>query len=1296
MLVGAVAIATAAAVLAPLPAAGASIYSMLLSTSSTRSPAVALDGATVSGSIYAFLSPATGVKQVRFYVDNTTATGTPRTTENAAPWDLAGTASSGAANPFNASSLTAGTHTITAAVDKTAGGTDVVTSTVTVTAAASPYSLQLSTSSSRSPASALQGATASGNVYVFVAPATGVKQVRFFLDNPAATGTPRLTEKAAPWDFAGTASSGTANPFNASTLAAGTHTITAAVDKSAGGTDTVTSSFTVPTATPTTGALAVSPGSLALNATPGGPAVNAGLTLTHTTTAVPTWTATTDQPWLSVTPSGTGDATLAVVATPASLAPGTYSGTVTVAASGFTTAKTTVALTVAVAGTCQPVACNLIKVARPYSLTFAEGGTGIVEKSGLGTGFTTYLRTGTGGGYVPANLALEPTGKGLQVQTTAGGTNTTENAGDNMLGVGFDGTAPTVIEVSLPSLPAGTGKFEQAGAWFGYSQDEVERIAVVSVAGGWQFEHTLESGGVFASRTTSAVQAIDTATPVSLRIVTSPSTATDTAYYRVGAAGPWVALGAVVVPGAFFSFDAAGIDPAIATRSFAGVWAFARQATVKPVFTFNAFSLVDGASTPPVSSGLSFDKRSFAVPFPTAMVEGPDGRLYVATLSGAIHALTLAADGSVSADQVITTLGSRLALGITVDPASTASDVVLWVSHSSPSATLGVPNTGTVSRLSGPGFTTRADVITGLPRSYSNHSVNALHFGADGRLYIAIGGNTGAGAPNTANTEFGTMAEQALSAAIVVADVNHVASPAFDGTCDPSTPSDPIGYGPAPCDVAVWADGLRNTYDFVWTASGRMYGTDNGLGVVGSYPPTTSAPCFGDGSTASYTTGGDNPGSQPDELNLIEQGRYYGHPNPVRNECVFGDGHWQGVPAQANYTAAVGNLGMDRSADGIVEYRGTAFCGALDKNLLVANYSVGKDITRVVLAADGRSVVSQTQLLGGLSDPLPLAETSQGWVVVGETGGAGKITVLVPHETGCYVTAAASPSALLDAGGTALGASMYVVAGKTAAGHVNTFYRYDQGGTWTQLPDKPGTAVENPAVVGYGGKVYVVGGSSGPFSGAVAEAWVYDPGGGTWTALPPLQIARGGAGAAVVGSSLVVVGGLDSSGASLTSVEVLDLASPSAWTSAPSLSTPRDNPGVVAIGTTVYAFGGRTRLADGTTVNGTLASVEALVAGALAWSPRASMPTGRRTMAAAVVNGMAFLMGGEITATAGAFAANERYDPATDSWTSMPSLPTPRHGMAVGVMAGTIHLVAGGTVGGTSFSTVHEVFTPPA
>jgi hypothetical protein len=228
----------------------ASVFDLSLSTSANRSAPVPLQGRTASGTIYVFTSPATGVTQVRFYLDDPQRTGTPIKTEGLAPWDFAGTAGDGSANPYGTTALPNGQHNITAAIDKSGGGTEVVTSTFTVSNTAPPpppsaFSLQASAAASRSAPVPLQSRTASGTIYVFVNPASGVTQVRFWLDNPQMTGSPIKIENAGPWDFAGTAANGNANPYATTALANGQHSITAAVDKAGGGTDVLTATFTV-------------------------------------------------------------------------------------------------------------------------------------------------------------------------------------------------------------------------------------------------------------------------------------------------------------------------------------------------------------------------------------------------------------------------------------------------------------------------------------------------------------------------------------------------------------------------------------------------------------------------------------------------------------------------------------------------------------------------------------------------------------------------------------------------------------------------------------------------------------------------------------------------------------------------------------------------------------------------------------------------------------------------------------------------------------------------------------------
>jgi hypothetical protein len=113
-----------------------------------------------------------------------------------------------------------------------------------VDAQTSTYSVLVSSSADRSNPSPLAGKTVSGNIYAFTSPGTGASRVRFYLDDPNMSGTPRQVESTAPHDFAGGTVS-TANPFDTRTLADGSHTITAAVEKTGGGTDVLHASFTV-------------------------------------------------------------------------------------------------------------------------------------------------------------------------------------------------------------------------------------------------------------------------------------------------------------------------------------------------------------------------------------------------------------------------------------------------------------------------------------------------------------------------------------------------------------------------------------------------------------------------------------------------------------------------------------------------------------------------------------------------------------------------------------------------------------------------------------------------------------------------------------------------------------------------------------------------------------------------------------------------------------------------------------------------------------------------------------------
>lgn len=1145
--------------------------------------------------------------------------------------------------------------------------------------------LRVSNSADRSKPRPLEGEVLSGEAYVFLAPTPSSGSWAFHLDDPGLLAGPVRTENIPPYDFAGTAPDDTAFPWDTAGVVDGQHVITAVRMIGGAPAGRVEASFTVGNALPS---LVFDLPSLDFALLPD-EIDSAAVGLDTSFGSVTSWTTSENAGWLNVFPAaGTTPEQLTVEVDSTGLPEGTYMTTLSASATGYLDGELDVMLQVGTPSSCSPLPCGQILISLPYELDFGSDHGGIADGSGVGTGFTYVDWPSNSIGYRPELLTVDTAQGKLQVTTTAGIQYGANNALDNALGVGVDVPSQTTeIRALLVDPPAGTGNFEQAGLWFGNDEDDYIKLVVQSTSSGEKIQALMEVGGGNAGSSSSG--SIDfSGREVELCLRVDPFAQKVFAEYRLDA-GATSLLHTFTPPSEFFSFDAAGINPEIGTRSFTGVWATHRNGLAPMVYEFDEFSVREGVFTP-TAGELDFERVSFPVSDPTSLAWGPDGRLYVTSLFGDLSAFTLDEQNLPIGEETITALtdakGARLTLGIAIDPASTAGNVILYVAHSNASLGNGELNSGTVTRLSGPGFATVEDVISGLPRAIANHSINSIHFGPDGRLYIAMGGNTGAGAPNTANTEFGDRAEQALSAALLVADIH---APGFDGTC--ANDADP--FGPiAPCDVVPWATGLRNTYGFLFHSNGQVYAPDNGLGVTGSFPPSPSAPCFGLGDTNPVAQGGHNPGTQIDPLNRLVEGSYYGHPNPARGECVFGDGSLQGVAPPPNYQPHFLDLGTHKSADGIAEYPFDVGCVPLGGDILISNYSVGDDLTRVRLSLDGLSVLETSTFVDGFSNPLSVIVNPGGTIFVAEYGGDA-VTALVPLSRGCWNPVMPMPTPVLDASGAAVAGKLYAVGGKDSAGHRSSVFVYDPAtDSWSSAPDLPGAAVENAAATTWNGKLYVFGGSTGPFSGAVDNAHVFDPATQQWNPLAPLPTARGGATASVLAGSIYVCGGMDGSGASLATVERYDPGSDS-WSTLADMSTRRDNPGSAALDGKIFVFGGRIRESSGTTTDGTLSSVEAYDPGTDSWSPCAPMPTGRRAVVVGVLNGRALVIGGERTPSGGAFDECEEYDPIADTWRSLAPISTGRHGAAGAAIGNAIFVAGGGPSGGSSYSALLETFS---
>lgn len=440
---------------------------------------------------------------------------------------------------------------------------------------------------------------------------------------------------------------------------------------------------------------------------------------------------------------------------------------------------------------------------------------------------------------------------------------------------------------------------------------------------------------------------------------------------------------------------------------------------------------------------------------------GPGGtRLYATTRSGALYHWDInPADGTLSNQTAINALGSRFAIGLDFDPASTATNPILWVSHNS----VGINNqpifSGAISRLVGTNVGTGGEnwvatqYVSHLPRSFGDHMTNSVQFGPDGALYVLQGGQSAMG--EATNLSWGNRPETVLAGALLrvdtaaligggpisvrtgITDGNGVDGTtlvtnyglgelAGAGLYDPQAPGAPL---------TIYASGIRNAYDLTWHSNGRLYVAANGsaggnndgggTGMIPNTPadPNTVVACQnridGTWNGPQATLIHNLPDTQPDLLFNVVAGRYYGHPNPSRCEWIMNGGnptagpdigqagnHYTvGTAPDPNWGGIAFNFQLNKSPNGMIEYRNAAaFGGALQGRILVVRYSQNDDI--IVLTpggATGNIVASEESApgMGGFSDPLDLIEdvaTGNIYVIeYGNQGNGSTITLLRPN-----------------------------------------------------------------------------------------------------------------------------------------------------------------------------------------------------------------------------------------------------------------------------------------------------------
>jgi glucose/arabinose dehydrogenase len=200
---------------------------------------------------------------------------------------------------------------------------------------------------------------------------------------------------------------------------------------------------------------------------------------------------------------------------------------------------------------------------------------------------------------------------------------------------------------------------------------------------------------------------------------------------------------------------------------------------------------------------------------PTAMTFAPDGRLFVCQQGGQLRVVK---NGALLATPFVTVTtdssGERGLLGVAFDPNFAANQFVyVYYTATTPA---------THNRVSR--FTANGDVaVAGSEVALfdlnnlsgaTNHNGGAIHFGPDGKLYIAVGENA-----NSANSQsIGNLLGKLLR-------IN------ADGTIPADNPTTFPGIAGSPSgnNRAIWAVGLRNPYTFTFqTGPGRLFINDVG------------------------------------------------------------------------------------------------------------------------------------------------------------------------------------------------------------------------------------------------------------------------------------------------------------------------------------------------------------------------------------------------------------------------------------------------------------------------------------
>jgi hypothetical protein len=324
---------------------------------------------------------------------------------------------------------------------------------------------------------------------------------------------------------------------------------------------------------------------------------------------------------------------------------------------------------------------------------------------------------------------------------------------------------------------------------------------------------------------------------------------------------------------------------------------------------------------------------------------------------------------------------------------------------------------------------------------------------------------------------------------------------------------------------------------------------------------------------------------------------------------------------------------------------------------------VHRVLVLVVLAVLGIGACSSN---GDRTSPATTTRPSASTSSAAPGSGAATTTSAPPNTEPVQRREAALPVAVQEAAATTAGDRLFVVGGyDRARSTVATTWVYD-GSAWTAGPALP-LAVNHPGAATIGTDVYVAGGFT--VAGTTNRVFVLTSGATRWREVAAMRRARGALALVAFGGRLYAVGGRDNS----AEIGVTERYDPRtrAWTDVAAMPRPRNHLAGFVDGVSVCVAGGRTPENTG--------AVDCFDSGSGEWRANSVLPVATSGAAAAVVDGVTIVAGGESSGEARIIDVVQRF--AGHRWTTSPML-VPRHGTAFARYRDRLWMCGGATAPG--------------